>query len=63
MYKDIALPGYLIAGVVVSIPLVFLTESGKQDYAWWYFILILLSLLIMHSPQVATFSRFISSKV
>jgi len=62
MYKEIDLTGYLIAGVVVSIPLVFLSETGRQDYAWWYIGLILLALMIFHAPQMTAFSKFLSSK-
>lgn len=61
MYKEVGLTGYLLAGVVVSIPAVILTETNP-GYAWSYVVLILLALMVFYSPQVKQFTTFAISQ-
>jgi len=60
-YKDISLSRFLIAGIVISIPAVILTENNPK-YAWWYIALILLSLAVFNYPQVNRFVLYIGRK-
>lgn len=38
--------------IVISIPVVMLTEAGKSDYAWAYVWVVLLSVAFYHVPQI-----------
>lgn len=59
MYKKISLTRFLIAAIVISIPAIFLTETGNSRNAWIYVGIVLLSMLVFYGDQLNTFVTYI----
>lgn len=48
---------WLLALIVVSLPVLWMQQAGKTDWAWWYVAIILAGLLLTHPAEVDTAVR------
>jgi hypothetical protein len=54
---------WLVALAVISVPVVYLQSTGKEDSAWWIVTVVLLGLAIYHVPQLTTATNDIIKSV
>lgn len=58
-YKTVDLTKFLLAGIVVTVPAIFLEQSKDEEMAWYYVGLIILSMLVFYNEQVKRFVTFL----